>query len=149
MTMKLNRVYFYTATVKDWIPLFQSKETQDILLGSLKHLVDKKKITLYGFVIMPNHIHLLWEMLAMNGKELPSASFMKFSSHEIQKQENANFGKEVRKPLRFIFQMLFTKNWITSIIIQFKENGFSRTALSIMNFHLRCFMKTALIAFKC
>src|SRR5438874_10783780 len=34
---------------------------------------------------MPNHMHLTWEMLQMNGKEQPSASFMKFTSHQFQK----------------------------------------------------------------
>lgn len=55
-------------------------------MSSLRYLVDKKKIALYGFVIVPNHIHLLWEMLEMNGKELPHASFVKFTAHEIQKE---------------------------------------------------------------
>ena len=29
---------------------------------------------------MPNHIHLLWEQLCMNGKELPKHSFEKFTA---------------------------------------------------------------------
>ncbi|WP_246343618.1 transposase [Adhaeribacter radiodurans] len=37
----------------------------------------------YGFVIMPNHLHLIWEFTQLNGKELPHASFMKFTSHQI------------------------------------------------------------------
>lgn len=82
----MNEIYFYTATIKDWVTLLFPNKRKDILVSSLRDLVEQKKIVLYGFVIMPNHIHLLWEMLEMNGKELPSASFMKFTAHEIQKQ---------------------------------------------------------------
>ena len=35
---------------------------------------------------MPNHIHLIWEMLKPNGKENPAASFKKFTSHAFEKQ---------------------------------------------------------------
>ena len=34
---------------------------------------------------MPNHIHLIWEMLALNGEEMPHASFLKFTSHGFLK----------------------------------------------------------------
>lgn len=34
---------------------------------------------------MPNHIHLIWEMKEMNGKETPVASFNKYTSHAISK----------------------------------------------------------------
>ena len=32
------------------------------------------------YVLMPNHIHLLWERLKMNGKELPKSSFEKYTA---------------------------------------------------------------------
>ncbi len=33
---------------------------------------------------MPNHLHIIWELLEYNGKEKPHASFMKYTSHTIQ-----------------------------------------------------------------
>lgn len=39
---------------------------------------------------MPNHIHLTWEMKAMNGKEMPHASFNKFTAHQFQKNLKLN-----------------------------------------------------------
>jgi REP element-mobilizing transposase RayT len=47
---------------------------KDILIDSLKYLVKIGKIKVYGFVIMPNHIHLIWELLDLNGKESPHSS---------------------------------------------------------------------------
>lgn len=83
--MELNKLYFYTATILDWKELLIFNKYKDIIIASLKYLVDNKKIALYGFVIMPNHIHLIWELLELNGKESPHASFMKYTSHLILK----------------------------------------------------------------
>jgi putative transposase len=48
-------------------------------------LIENKKIKIHGYVIMPNHIHLLWQMLEMNGKESPAGSFAKFTAHQFRK----------------------------------------------------------------
>src|SRR5882757_2858226 len=81
--MELNGIYFYTATILDWIPLLRQNKFKSIVLNSLIYLIKKEKIKVYGFVIMPNHIHLIWESLDMNGKEKPHASFMKFTGHRF------------------------------------------------------------------
>src|ERR1700709_1217015 len=91
--MELDIIYFYTVAILDWVPLLQSDKYKSIVLNSLIHLVDKKKIKVYGFVIMPNHIHIIWEALEKNGKEMPQASFMKFTGHkfleELKKADSA------------------------------------------------------------
>jgi putative transposase len=79
--MELNVIYFYTVTILDWIPLLREEKFKLIVLNSLIHLIEKKKIVVYGFVIMPNHIHIIWQSLEKNGKEMPYASFMKFTGH--------------------------------------------------------------------
>lgn len=88
--MELGSVYFWTDTVKDWKHAFREEKHINTILSSLKYLVERKKICVYGFVIMPNHLHLIWEMLDVNGKELPSASFNKFASHSIIKDISQN-----------------------------------------------------------
>jgi len=92
--LALNQVYFFTATILHWKHLLISNKYKKIIIDSLRFLVEKKKIAVYAFVIMPNHIHLIWEMLEKNGKELPYASFMKFTAHKFQedlKMNNPNF----------------------------------------------------------
>lgn len=79
--MDLNITYFYTVAIVDWIPLLKTDKFKCIVLDSLIHLVKKEKLIVYGFVIMPNHIHIIWECKAKNGKEMPHASFMKFTGH--------------------------------------------------------------------
>lgn len=88
--MKLNNLYFYTTTIVKWKPLLKPDKYKDILINSLKYLVDKKKIAIYGFVIMPNHIHLIWELMELNGNEYPHTSFMKHTSHSILKDLQIN-----------------------------------------------------------
>ncbi|MFT7034056.1 MAG: putative transposase [Cyclobacteriaceae bacterium] len=88
--MELHQVYFWTSTIKDWNKLFETDEYKSILINCLTHLVEKNKITVYSFVIMPNHIHIVWELDEFNGKEMPHASFNKFTAHEIVKDLKNN-----------------------------------------------------------
>ena len=81
--MLLNETYFWTDTVKDWKSIFSCEKYKTIILGVLKELVRRRKIVVYAFVIMPNHVHLVWKMLEKNGKEMPHASFNKYSAHKI------------------------------------------------------------------
>lgn len=86
MPRELNKIYFFTSTIKDWIPLLAKKEYKGIILDSLLNLYQRDLIRVYGFVIMPNHVHLIWEMLELNGKESPHASFLKFTAHQFLKR---------------------------------------------------------------
>ena len=105
--MELNQLYFYTATIVNWRLLLKSDTYKLIIINCLKHLVDTKKIRVYSFVLMPNHIHLIWELLELNGKEKPHASFMKFTSHNFQKALRDNDQKE----LEFFYSDKKTRNY--------------------------------------
>lgn len=83
--MEYGSLYFYTSTIYQWRPLISEYNFYDCITSSLSFLHKKKLIRVYGFVIMPNHIHLVWQMLKMNGKESPAASFKKFTAHEFEK----------------------------------------------------------------
>ncbi len=89
--MFLNEVYFWTDTIKDWDKLLEDDHYKMIIIDCWRELINRKKICIYGFVIMPNHLHLLWEMIDMNGKEMPHASFNKFTSHQFLNTIRAKF----------------------------------------------------------
>lgn len=93
--MMLNEVYFWTDTIKDWRKLLVQDKYKQLIMDQLKWLKDKNKIIIYGFVIMPNHVHILWEMLEKNGKEMPYASFNKWTSSNFLKDLRANHPKVV------------------------------------------------------
>ncbi len=55
------------------------------MTDSLQNLTDRNLIDVYGMVIMPNHIHLIWRLKKLNGRELPNASLLKFTAHQFKK----------------------------------------------------------------
>jgi putative transposase len=85
----LGGIYFWTATIHKWHSLLQSDVNKQVIIDSLKKLSDDKLITIYGFVIMPNHIHLIWQQNELNGKETPKGSLLKYTAHIFLKQLKA------------------------------------------------------------
>ena len=57
--------YFITSTARDGIPLFSIPVIAEIILDNLNYLQNKRAITVYGYVIMENHFHVVVE-----GKDL-------------------------------------------------------------------------------
>lgn len=54
-------IYFLTATIVNWIPVFISSEACALLLESLRFCRENKGLRLYAYVVMDNHIHLIAE----------------------------------------------------------------------------------------
>jgi REP element-mobilizing transposase RayT len=74
---------FYTATINKWQHLLSSNELKNIIINSLQFLVNDKRITLYGFVIMSNHLLLIWQPKAGNTPSSIQSSFMKYTAQQI------------------------------------------------------------------
>ena len=64
----------------------ESKENKDLIIEYLKKLSDANLITVYAFVIMPNHVHFIWRQDNLNGKETPQGSFLKYTGYEFLKK---------------------------------------------------------------
>ena len=94
---ELNSPYFWTITIKEWIHLLKPDDYKNIVIESLQWLCSKELIHVYGYVIMPNHLHLLWNQLKMNGKEFPKNSFEKFTSHAFKKKLQKENPEELKK----------------------------------------------------
>ena len=88
--MSIGEVYFWTSTIKDWNHLLNQDKYKTLIIDCLKELIDKQLIKVYAYVIMPNHIHLVWELLEKNGKEMPHASFNKKIANQILKDFKFN-----------------------------------------------------------
>ena len=84
--MELGETYFWTATIHKWIHLLKPDEMKELIIGSLEHLSNAGKIDVFAFVIMPNHLHLIWRLNALNGKEMPHSSLLKFTAHHFRKE---------------------------------------------------------------
>ena len=53
-----NSIYFVTFTCYNWLPLFEITNSYDLIYKWFDYLYSKN-IRVAGYVIMPNHIHLL------------------------------------------------------------------------------------------
>jgi len=75
-----NHPYFLTATLVNWLPLFNAPWVVDILLDSLRFLQENGRICLYAFVIMENHLHLIASAVDLS-KEM--GNFKSFTARQI------------------------------------------------------------------
>jgi putative transposase len=83
--MEIGEIYFWTATINQWQRLLWPDQYKDVIISSLDYLSATNKMDVFGFVIMPNHVHLIWRANELNGKETPQGSFLKYTAHEFTK----------------------------------------------------------------
>ena len=75
---------FFTATVKDWKKLLAPDKYKEIIISSLSYLVGAGKIYVYAFVIMPNHIHIIWRIRAGYLLTNIQRDFLKYTAQMIR-----------------------------------------------------------------
>ncbi len=51
--------YFATCTIVGWLPVFTRPQTVQIIYDSWRFLQDHGRLTIYGYVILENHLHLV------------------------------------------------------------------------------------------
>lgn len=83
-TIDAGELYFWTATINGWKHLLEEDSYKQVIVDSLAYLSAARTIEVYAFVIMPNHLHLIWRTLAPNGKESPQGSFLKYTAHQFR-----------------------------------------------------------------
>ncbi len=57
----LGKIYFWTATIHQWHHLLANEHNKELITAYLKKLSNEELVTIYAFVIMPNHIHMVWQ----------------------------------------------------------------------------------------
>ena len=76
---------FFTATIQEWKHLLKEDKYKNIIVDALKFLVTEGNVTINGFVIMPNHLHIIWQAKANNDLQKIQNSFIKHTSKEFKK----------------------------------------------------------------
>jgi putative transposase len=74
---------FITVTCLEWKPILHDDTCKDIVIESLRFLVREQRITVYVFVIMNNHFHMIWQMLGDHKQEDVQRDFLRFTSQQI------------------------------------------------------------------
>ncbi len=81
---------FLTGTIFNWEHLLATDDFKNILLSSFQWLVKNKKCDINAFVLMPNHIHLLWKISdGFERKDVEGALFS-FTAHEFKRYLKKN-----------------------------------------------------------
>jgi REP element-mobilizing transposase RayT len=75
---------YFTASIRNWLPLLATDKYKTIITESLHFLVENKRIELNVFVVMNNHIHLIWQSLPGHSLSSIQLSFMKFTAQQIK-----------------------------------------------------------------
>ncbi len=90
-----NSMYFITFTVIDWVDVFSRKDYKLELVNSMNYCIKEKGLLVYGWVIMSNHVHVIWQ--AKEGYQLSGIirDFKKFTAKRILHM--IEYGGESRK----------------------------------------------------
>ena len=65
------------------MPVLQNDLHKQILVEAVKHRVLQQKLTVYAFVIMPNHFHAIWQLHDTVKKDHFQRDFLKFTARSI------------------------------------------------------------------
>ncbi len=74
---------FITITNYNWIPLLKNDYHKDIVIESLKKRIELEQVNIYAFVIMPNHMHLIWQLHDGIHNNNFQRDFLKFTARSI------------------------------------------------------------------
>ena len=95
MQPNLLHTYFTTFSINNHISVFKDfPETNLIIIESFNHLVNNSKMTIYSFIIMRNHVHIVWESNPDLSIDETITSFKKFTGRRISlylEQINPNY----------------------------------------------------------
>ena len=75
---------FFTATILEWKHLLKKDEFKQIIVDSLLFLKKEGSIVVNAFVIMPNHIHLIWQIQDGYKQDKIQMRFLKYTAQQIK-----------------------------------------------------------------
>ena len=89
---------FLTVTCLEWKHILQEDRFKDIITNSLTYLTSTNRVTVYAFVIMSNHFHLIWQVMGDHQHADVQRDFLKFTGQQILKilrNENSPMQQEL------------------------------------------------------
>lgn len=78
-------VEFLTGTILRWQKLLEDDNCKKIIIDSCSWLVSSSRCNIFAFVIMPNHIHLLWRISSGFSRDQVQTAFFSYTAHTFQK----------------------------------------------------------------
>ncbi len=88
--------YFITATTVSWLPLFSNPAIAGIIFDSLAFLQREKRMVIYAYVLMENHLHLV---VAAGDLSKEVANFKSFTARQSIDYYKAQNNSSILKQL--------------------------------------------------
>lgn len=95
-----NRPHFITMTIVDWVDLFTRPVYKDIIIDSLNHCIENKGLILFGYCIMPSHVHIIASSnnvplneIIKDFKKFTSKSFVSAIKNDIESRRECLPGR--------------------------------------------------------
>jgi len=82
--MNHGNIEFFTVTCLNWQTLLKEDKHKQIILDSLAFLTKDQRIWLYAYVIMPNHMHILWRKQNDWIEKNVQQNFLKYTAQQIK-----------------------------------------------------------------
>jgi len=76
---------FITITCLNWNPVLAEDRIKEIITSSMAFLSQSKRATIYAFVIMHNHFHMIWQTVGDHRREDVQRDFLRYTSQQILK----------------------------------------------------------------
>jgi putative transposase len=54
-----DEVYFVTFTIVEWIKVLENDDYKNLIINTIKFYQNNKGLVVYGYCIMPNHVHMI------------------------------------------------------------------------------------------
>ena len=90
-------LYFTTATILEWKHLLKVGALKDIIIESMRFLVREERAVIYDFVIMPNHIHIIWYIPEPHLLVEVKSALLSYTAHQFKKILNGNSPQVLKK----------------------------------------------------
>jgi len=75
---------FFTATIQGWKHCLKDNRNKDIIIDCLQTMVRREQIELNAFVILSNHVHIIWQPLGHHTPQKVHSSFTNFTGKQIK-----------------------------------------------------------------
>ncbi len=98
-----NRPYFLTFQVVGWADIFSRKIYRDIIIESLTFCRREKGLVIFAYVIMTNHVHVIFQSQNGNLSDI-IRDFKKFTSKTIFREIDMSGKESRRKWLNMVFE---------------------------------------------
>lgn len=86
----INLPSFLTVVCYDFKMVLAEEKHKLIVINSMKYLVEKHEIVIYGYVIMSNHLHGIWHAIGVKTNEQLQRSLLKFTADVFKKELKVN-----------------------------------------------------------